>query len=104
MDDHICTTVGRYEGRIDPWDVANEIIDDDANWRNSVFHEQWGEDFVAEALHMAHAADPAASLFINDYNIEGINAKSDVYYDLAADLLDQGAPLDRSEERRVGKR
>lgn len=94
MDDHISTTVGRYEGRIDTWDVANEIIDDDANWRNSVFHEQWGEDFVAEALHMAHAADPAASLFINDYNIEGINAKSDVYYDLAADLLDQGAPLD----------
>lgn len=94
MDDHISTTMGRYEGQIDTWDVANEVIGDDANWRNSVFYEQLGEDFVAEALHMARDADPNARLFINDYSIDGINAKSDVYYDLAVDLLDQGAPLD----------
>lgn len=94
LDDHISTTVGRYEGQIDTWDVANEVIGDDANWRNSVFYEQLGEDFVAESLHMARAADPSASLFINDYSIDGINAKSDAYYDLAVDLLDQGAPLD----------
>ena len=94
MDDHISTTMGRYEGQIDTWDVANEVIDDDANWRDSVFHEQLGEDFVAESLHMARAADPSASLFINDYSIDGINAKSDVYYDLASDLVAQGAPLD----------
>jgi endo-1,4-beta-xylanase len=94
MDDHISTTMGRYAGRIDTWDVVNEPIGDDARFRDSVFHRTLGEDFVAESLRMARAADPAAELYINDYSIDGVNAKSDAYYDLVVDLLDQGVPLD----------
>ncbi|MFD3687760.1 endo-1,4-beta-xylanase [Nocardiopsis sp. NPDC058631] len=94
MDDHIATTMGRYAGRIDTWDVVNEPIGDDARFRDSVFHRTLGEDFVAESLRMARAADPAAELYINDYSIDGVNAKSNAYYDLVVDLLDQGVPLD----------
>ena len=94
MDDHISTTMGRYEGRIDTWDVVNEPIGDDARLRDSVFHRTLGVDFIAQSLHMARAADPSADLYINDYSIDGINAKSDAYYDLVVDLLAQGAPLD----------
>lgn len=94
MDDHINTTMGRFAGQIDTWDVVNEPIDDDAQYRDSVFHETLGEDFIAQSLHMARDADPSADLYINDYSIDGINAKSDAYYDLAVDLLEQGAPLD----------
>ncbi|WP_039831457.1 endo-1,4-beta-xylanase [Nocardiopsis valliformis] len=94
MEDHIDTTMGRYRGQIQTWDVVNEPIGDDAQFRNSVFHRVLGEDFIAQSLHMARAADPEATLFINDYNIDGINAKSDAYYELAQDLLAQGAPLD----------
>ncbi|GHC82608.1 beta-xylanase [Nocardiopsis terrae] len=94
MEDHIGTTMGRYRGQIGSWDVVNEPIGDDAQFRDSVFHRTLGEDFVAESLRMARAADPDATLFINDYNIDGINAKSDAYYELAQDLLAQGAPLD----------
>jgi endo-1,4-beta-xylanase len=92
--DHIETTVGRYAGEIASWDVVNEPFDEDGAFRDSVFHRTLGEDYIAQALTTADAADPDARLFVNDYNIEGINAKSDAMYALAESLLDQGAPLD----------
>ncbi|PDP89480.1 endo-1,4-beta-xylanase [Glycomyces fuscus] len=94
MDTHISTTVGRYRDDIATWDVVNEPIGDDARFRDSVFHRTLGEDFIAEAFRMADRADPDARLFINDYNIDGINAKSDAYYELVRDLLAQGVPID----------
>ncbi|MFV2197985.1 endo-1,4-beta-xylanase [Nocardiopsis sp. LOL_012] len=94
MDTHITTTVGRYRDDIDTWDVVNEPIGDDARFRDSVFHRTLGEDYIAEAFRMADRADPDARLFINDYNIDGINAKSDAYYALVQDLLARGVPID----------
>ncbi|WP_017574070.1 endo-1,4-beta-xylanase, partial [Nocardiopsis halotolerans] len=94
MDNHISTTVGRYSDDIATWDVVNEPIGDNAQFRDSVFHRTLGEDYIAEAFRMADAADPDARLFINDYNIDGINAKSDAYYELVRDLLAQGVPID----------
>lgn len=94
MDDHISTTMGRYAGQIDTWDVVNEPMGDNAQLRDSVFQRTLGVDYIAESFRMARAADPSADLYINDYSIDGINAKSDAYYDLVVDLLAQGAPLD----------
>lgn len=94
MREHIDAVAGRYAGRVDYWDVANEIFLGDGSWRNSVFYDTLGEDFVADALRMAHEADPNAELYLNDYSIDGINAKSDAYYELARSLLQQGVPLD----------
>lgn len=47
----------------------------------------------AQELRTAHAADPNAKLYINDYNIEGLGSKSNAMYSLAQTLLAQGAPL-----------
>lgn len=94
MREHIGATMGRYAGDIATWDVVNEPIGDDAQWRDSVFHEVLGPDFVAESFHMAAEADPQAQLFLNDYSIDGVNDKSDVYYELAADLVARGVPID----------
>src|SRR5258708_17845999 len=52
-----------------------------------------GIGYIADALRTAHAADPAAKLYLNDYNIEGMNAKSNAMFSLAQSLLAQGAPL-----------
>ncbi|GAB2488780.1 endo-1,4-beta-xylanase [Nocardiopsis aegyptia] len=92
--EHIETTMGRYAGEIATWDVVNEPFNEDGTFRDSVFHRTLGEDYVAQALTTADAVDPDARLFVNDYNIEGINAKSDGMYALARSLLDQGVPLD----------
>lgn len=70
LHDHIAAVVGRYKGRIYAWDVVNEAISDDANefYRQSKLYQVCGEEFIAKAFEWAHAADPEAILFYNDYN------------------------------------
>lgn len=70
IKEHITTVVSRYKGSIYAWDVVNEAISDDKNdfYRRSKLYEICGEEFIAKAFWYAHAADPAAILFYNDYN------------------------------------
>lgn len=76
------------------WDVVNEVLDEDGDLRRSMWWEELGPDYIADAFRWARAADPDAKLFINDYNIEGINRKSNGLYRLVRDLLDAGVPID----------
>lgn len=94
MNNHIGTVAGRYAGQYSSWDAVNEPWEDDGSWRQSVFYTQLGEDYVTEALTLADQADPGASHYINDYNTDGVNAKSNAMYNLAESLVSQGAPLD----------
>ncbi|XQW86478.1 endo-1,4-beta-xylanase [Thalassotalea piscium] len=90
---HIDTTAPRYSGQIYAWDVANEVMGDDANYRNSVFFEKLDKSYIANAFTRAHAADPQAKLFYNDYSIDNINAKSDAVYTMVTELLDTEVPI-----------
>ena len=98
LKDHIQTVVGRYKGRIQQWDVANEIYSDPWNGpielrEENPFLARFGESIIADAFRWAHEADPEATLFLNDYAVEDMGGKSDFYYRLAQRLLDQGVPL-----------
>lgn len=75
------------------WDVVNEVIGDDALIRDSIFSRVFGTDFISQAFRLAHAADPDVKLYINDYSIEGINAKSNALYNLVQKLLSEGVPI-----------
>lgn len=90
---HILDEVGRYRGQIQQWDVVNEVIDDNANLRDTIFLQQLGPGYIADAFRWAHKADPTAKLYLNDYNVEGISAKSTAYYELAKQLLAEGVPV-----------
>ncbi|MCX5561654.1 endo-1,4-beta-xylanase [Streptomyces sp. NBC_00038] len=90
---HIDTTLGRYKGKVYAWDVVNETFNEDGSMRSSLWQDKLGTGYIANALRWAHAADPAAKLYINDYNIEADNAKSDALYALAKQLLADGVPL-----------
>jgi endo-1,4-beta-xylanase len=94
LKDHITTVVSRYRGKIYAWDVVNEAIaDDSAHYlRNSLWYQICGEDFIIKAFEYAHAADPNAVLFYNDYN--EINAvKREKIYRLVKNLKDAGVPI-----------
>ncbi|WP_369157670.1 endo-1,4-beta-xylanase [Streptomyces sp. R02] len=95
LREHITTVVGRYRGKIQQWDVANEIFDDQGNLRtqDNIWIRELGPGIVADAFRWAHKADPKAKLFFNDFNVEGVNAKSDAYYALVKDLRAQRVPV-----------
>lgn len=103
LEDHVRTVVGRYAGEIYEWDVANEIFQDDwdaggVQLRTGInpFLAACSEDpvgLLGDLFRWAHEADPEALLFLNDYNAEGINNKTDAYYALVQELLADGVPI-----------
>jgi endo-1,4-beta-xylanase len=94
LKDHITTVAGRYKGKIYAWDVVNEAIDDNDSkgLRESEFLKIIGEDYIAKAFEYAHAADPNAKLFYNDYNTENPGKRQRIYK-LVKDLKDAGVPI-----------
>jgi endo-1,4-beta-xylanase len=91
---HITDEVTHFRGNIWQWDVVNEAFNDDGTMRDTIWLRAMGPGYIAEAFRWVHQADPKALLFYNDYNIEGMGAKSDAVYALAKQLLAQGVPID----------
>ncbi|MEV4418148.1 endo-1,4-beta-xylanase, partial [Catellatospora sp. NPDC049609] len=96
MQDHISTLVGRYANNAAfvSWDVVNEVFEENGSFRSSFWYNTLGQSFIADAFRYARAADPDARLCINDYNVEGINAKSTAMYNLVQSLRAQNVPVD----------
>jgi endo-1,4-beta-xylanase len=91
---HITDVVGRYKGKIYAWDVVNEAVPDTGTslYRRSRFYEIIGEDYIEKAFEYAHAADPAATLFYNDYNTENPSKRARIFQ-LLKKLKDKGVPI-----------
>ena len=95
LKDHITTVVGRYRGKIQQWDVANEIFNENGEYRQeNIFIRELGPGIVADAFRWAHRADPRAQLFLNDYGVDWPGVKVDAYEALAKQLLADRVPLE----------
>jgi endo-1,4-beta-xylanase len=91
---HIFEVVGHFRGKVYQWDVANEVIDDSGNLRETLWLQQLGPGYLADAFRWAHEADPRVKLYLNDYNVEGISAKSTAYVELIKRLQADRVPVD----------
>jgi endo-1,4-beta-xylanase len=97
MNNHINGVAGHYRGQIYAWDVVNEAFADGGSGqlRSSVFRDVLGTGFIEEAFRTARAADSAAKLCYNDYNIEDWSAaKTQGVYNLVRDFRSRGVPID----------
>lgn len=71
MRQHIQAVAGRYAGRIDAWDVVNEVIDNDGSYRSTT---AWvksvgdGDELVRNAFKFASEYAPDTELYYNDFN------------------------------------
>jgi len=102
LTSHVETLVSRYRGKVKTWHVVNEPLEDPkggsaASLRQSVWMQNLGEKYIDRAFHLAHQADPAAELLINEYGIEsldeGSTPKRQALLKLVKDLLGRGVPL-----------
>jgi endo-1,4-beta-xylanase len=75
------------------WDVVNEAVDDRGGLRQDRWLDGLGPGYITDAFRWAHAADPGAVLFYNDYGIEAPGPKADAVYALLATLRAQGVPV-----------
>ncbi|MCX7986452.1 MAG: endo-1,4-beta-xylanase [Bacteroidales bacterium] len=93
MKNHITTIVSRYKGRVHGWDVVNEAIDDNGQYRQSKWYTIIGPEYIELAFKFAHEADPNAELYYNDYN-EWHPVKRDAIYNLVKGLKEKGIKVD----------
>ncbi|MFC5953530.1 endo-1,4-beta-xylanase [Streptomyces pratens] len=96
MNNHINQVMAHYRGKIHSWDVVNEAFQDGNSGarRSSPFQDRLGNGFIEEAFRTARAADPNAKLCYNDYNTDGVNAKSNAVYAMVRDFKSRGVPID----------
>ncbi|HEY5835153.1 endo-1,4-beta-xylanase [Streptomyces sp.] len=95
LQSHITTLMKRYAGRVGVWDVVNEALAEDGTVDTGNFwYRHLGEAYIADAFTWAHAADPAAKLYLNDFDTEPVNSKSDGLYTLVKKLRAAGVPID----------
>ena len=94
LKDHITQVVNRYKGDIYAWDVVNEVIDDNDSvfYRKTIWYKICGEEFIAKAFEYAHAADPKAILFYNDYNTENPKKREKIF-EMVKKLKETGIPI-----------
>ncbi len=94
MNEHIDTVVGRYAGQIKFWNVVNEAISYDGTLRqNNTWAQAMGTGYISKAFIRAHAADPTAVLYYNDFGIESDQVKFEGVKALLISLKNQGVPV-----------
>lgn len=94
LREHVSTVVGRYKGRMRSWDVINEpFVDFTEVHRPTVWYQALGVNYIKIALEEAHAADPNALLYINEWGCELVGDKRDAMAALLQDLVNQGVPI-----------
>ncbi|CRK46574.1 hypothetical protein BN1723_007132 [Verticillium longisporum] len=91
---HIANVMAHYLGQCRHWDVVNEAADDSGNWRNSIFYQVLGTDYLPISFNAARKADPATKLYYNDYNLEYNGAKTTRTLEVVNIIQAAGAPID----------
>jgi len=67
---HIEKVAGRYAGRVNAWDVVNEVIDNDGSYRATSWVNAFGngDTLVKYAFKFASQYAPNTELYYNDFN------------------------------------
>ena len=93
MINHVTQVATHYRGKIYAWDVVNEAFNENGTRRDSNL-QRTGNDWIEAAFRAARAADPNAKLCYNDFNTDGVNAKSTGILNMVADFKARGVPID----------
>jgi endo-1,4-beta-xylanase len=92
---HIKGVMQHFKGKVAVWDVVNEAVSiEGTSYRDCPFYKYLGKTYIDEAFKTAREVDSTVKLYYNDYNDEGLNAKSDFVYELLKGLKERGVPID----------
>ncbi|XP_066263860.1 anti-sigma-I factor RsgI6-like [Branchiostoma lanceolatum] len=81
--------VGRYAGRLQHWDINNEML------HGNFFVEKTGNPQIRyEMFQKVKEKDPGVKLFLNDYGVINSGAMTQAYVHQAEEFLANGAPVE----------
>lgn len=94
MKTHVETIASYYSGKVPSWDVVNEAFNDDGSYRNSLFFQNMGAEYIEAAFVNARAADATVELYYNDYSLSPGGAKLNAVLDMVDDFQEREIPID----------
>ncbi|ETK75381.1 hypothetical protein F441_18355 [Phytophthora nicotianae CJ01A1] len=98
LKNHITKVMTHFGDSCYAWDVANEVMGDNAQMRDSFWYKTTGMDFLSTAFKTASDVKKSlglkTKLYYNDYNTNTINAKSTAVLNMVKKLMDQGVPIE----------
>lgn len=70
LREHIKTVAGRYNGKVNAWDVVNEVMGEDGNYRPTTWVNGIGNGDELVKLSFKYASEfaPNTELYYNDFN------------------------------------
>lgn len=88
VEERLDSAVSHFRGQFLHWDVNNEMLDGD------FFRRRLGAEIEPHMFIRAHAIDPAALLFVNDYStVECCPSRTQAYIAQVRRLWEAGAPV-----------
>lgn len=101
--DHVETVADHFAGRLEEWDVVNEVVANDPTGlsnplRDTFWLRKLGPRHIPVAFEAAARADPSARLLINDYDLEfagpAYDLKRAAILDIVRQLQDRNIKID----------
>ncbi|GMF12906.1 unnamed protein product [Phytophthora lilii] len=91
LENHITEVMTHFGDSCYAWDVANEVMGDDATYRKSFWYTTTGTDYIVTAFKTANKVKKSlglkTKLYYNDYNTNTVNAKSTAVMNMIQTLL-----------------
>lgn len=94
MREFIERVLTRYGNDIPIWDVVNEALEEDGTFRQSIWFDAMGAQFIDTAFRQARASAPNATLIYNDYDVSWAGPKADGLIALMQSMKDANTPVD----------
>lgn len=93
LKNHVTSLVSHFKGQVQSWDVVNEAINDNGTYRNSIFYQKTGSDYIDQAFINARAADATVDLYYNDYSTDQAGVKFDFMKTMIDGMLSRQVPI-----------
>lgn len=97
VEEYITAVVTRYKGKVNSWDVVNEVFEDNGSLRQDELITATFNDpiaFYGRCFQYARHADADVKLFYNDYSVALVEAKRKSILEMVTRFESEAYPID----------
>ena len=92
-DQYIRAVIDHFKDRVHRWDVVNEPLESLGTGHSQSVYWSLGPNWIADVFRTAHAADPTAQLWLNEFGTDWVPGKHAALLALVTQLVRDGVPI-----------